>query len=876
MAERATLPRGDVTFVFTDIEGSTKLFHELGDVYVDVLDTHNAVIRAAIAAHDGVEVKTEGDAFFVAFADPAAGVAACLDMQRELAGTTWPHGRPVRVRVGVHTGAVLVIDDDYVGLSVHEAARISAAAHGGQVLVSEETAARLDGLLPPAAGLRDLGRHALKDFPQVRRLFQLTHPELVAAFPAPRTLTARGHNLAAQPTSFVGRDDELAELQRLLVGDARLVTLTGPGGIGKSRLAIEAGWSLLSWFREGVWFVGLAAVRRPEAIVLAINDALGLADQPGISAFDVLRARLSSGPTLLVVDNFEQVLDGATVVSDLLGACPELRVLATSRERLRLRGEHQIALDPLALPNDRESDPAAAEATSAVRLFAQRAKAARSAFAVDASNINDVVSICRRLDGVPLALELAAARVTDFDTPELAARLAAALDVLTEGERDLPARQQSIRSTIGWSYDLLQLDQQQLLELASVFAGGFDLTALTSVAALAEGDARRVADSLVEKNLVRAAMPVEGEAPRWWLLEAIRQYAAEQLELNQARADGARQNHTAAFLALASAAETELTGPTQLEWLARLERDHDNLRLALERGANAERLRLCAALVRFWSFRGHWTEGRAWLERAVSIDGPVSDRLLVLLGAGHLAEQQGDLELAQSRFDTGVAAAAEVGDAGMGAQFLNQLGRTLMRGSQVTEAVATYRRALNLAETTEEDRLVGLVLQNLGMALASLAESTGGAFDDAIAALADAADRFARAGDHRELATVQFNRALIAAKLDHLDDARVAGQRTLEAAEVAGNPRLSSEAHRLLALVAEAENQIELAREHFVAALKIQEDLGDRFGAATILHLLSRVTPGEDGVELARRAASIYREVGQTEYAEAIEGALNA
>ncbi len=614
------MPSGTVTFVFTDIEGSTKLFHELGDNYITVLEEHHAILRTAIEAHAGVEIKTEGDAFFVAFEGVAQAVLACRDAQLGLAAHPFSHGRPVRVRIGIHVGDVAIVDDDYVGLSVHEAARIAGAAHGGQILVSEDVvraAGSIDGV-----AFHDLGRHVLKDFPDPRHLFQVTAAGLDSVFEAPRTLTARSHNLPASPTELIGRTSELREIQRVLVGGSRLVSITGGGGFGKSRLAIEAGWSLLSWFREGVWFVPLATVTEEADIVPTINRVLNIPDEPGSEPIELLVARLNKGPTLLVLDNLEQLGDGVVFIADLLAACPSLAVLATSRERLRLRGETELAIDGL-------------QPDEALALFAERAEANNPCVPLDTpEQIAAMTELAAKLDGLPLALELAAARVRDEPPTALVGQLDRSLELLTEGERDLPARQRTLRSTIAWSHDLLDTDERRTFELLALFAGGVPLPAFAAVArAVGVDDAgiEIVLDRLVDKALVRKA-EVRGphDPRRWWLLETIRQFAAERLSGREEHLRIGRAAHARWFAEWMADGAPSLDQATRFDLVAR---DIDNLRLALA-AETGGRARLAANLSPFWEVRGHWHEGLRWLSSVIGTSD--DERCLVLLARARL------------------------------------------------------------------------------------------------------------------------------------------------------------------------------------------------------------------------------------------------
>jgi class 3 adenylate cyclase len=467
----AGLPTGTVTFLFSDIEGSTRLLQTLGDRYVAVLDEHAAILRRAVAGAGGVEVSTEGDSFFVAFASPQAAVRAAVATQRGLAAHDWPPGRPVRVRMGLHTGEGVLGGDNYVGLDVHRAARIAGAAHGGQVLVSDATRALVDHGLPDGASLRDLGEHRLKDIALPERLHDLVIEGLRADFPPPRTLDARRDNLPVQLTSFVGRNEEIAEVRRLL-GRTRLLTLSGPGGVGKTRLALQVAAELLAGFGDGAFFVDLSSVTDPALVPSVVAQVLGVPEVAGRPILEAVRDRLRNQELLLVVDNFEQVVEAAPLLEELLTAAPALKVLVTSRVVLSLRGEQEYVVPPLELPDpERLPDLPALGRVEAVRLFTERAQAVRPGFRLTEENAPAVAEICARLDGLPLAIELAATRTQVLSPEQLLARLQQRLALLTSGARTLPERQRTLRAAIAWSYDLLEAAERRLLARLSVFSG---------------------------------------------------------------------------------------------------------------------------------------------------------------------------------------------------------------------------------------------------------------------------------------------------------------------------------------------------------------------------------------------------------------------
>jgi predicted ATPase/class 3 adenylate cyclase len=605
-----------LAFLFTDIEGSTALLGRLGeDVYARVLAGHHALIRSALVAFDGSEVGTEGDAFFAVFSSPRACVAAVLQMQQALQGHAWPGGEQVRVRMGIHCGEAARTETGLVGLEVHRAARVAAVAYGGQVLVSEAAAVLVRDGLPPGAALASLGSHRLKDLGRPEQIFQLRAAGLQAEFPPLRSLgnPALPNNLPAQLSAFIGRDREVAEV-RALVESARLVTLTGAGGCGKTRLALQVAAELLDGSGDGVWLAELAAVTDEDAVPAAICHALLLTVHPGRPALEALLDALAAQDVLIVVDNCEHLIGGCAKTAEAIGRqCPRVHLLATSREPLGIGGETIYRVPSLSLPGPDGSAALAAGSSDAVALFAERARAHGVVLDVDGQAGPLVVSVCRRLDGMPLAIELAAARLRSMSLSELGDRLDQRFRLLTGGSRTALERQQTLRAAVGWSYSLLTGAERVLLARLSVFAGGFALDAAESVCGFGDLDVLEVADllgSLVDKSLV-VAEPA-GAGLRYRLLETIRLFAAERLvetgDGGEAAAVAAA--HYAHFLAVAEAAAGYLTGPEQAKWLARLDADLANLRRAA--GYAAGRPDGTALVLRLGAALGH----RYWMARS--------------------------------------------------------------------------------------------------------------------------------------------------------------------------------------------------------------------------------------------------------------------
>ncbi len=618
------LPTGIVTFLFTDIEGSTRLIERLGPQYRDVQVVHDALVRSAIRVGEGLEVGTQGDAFFAVFRSPLGAIRAAVQAQREISTTPWPAGADVRVRIGLHTGEGILGGDDYLGLDVNRTARIAAAAHGGQILLSDATRTLVDRGMPPGTRLEDLGRHRLKDLGQPEHLYQLTVDGLDGEFPPPHTLDARPTNLPAQLTRFIGRSADIATIRGLL-GEDRLVTLTGPGGSGKTRLALQCAAELLVDVRDGVFFVDLSPLTDADLVAQSIADALRLRAAPGGGSLDVLVEHLQGKDLLLVLDNFEHVLDaGPAVLEPLLRASPAVRALVTSRVPLHLYGEREYPVPPLESPDlDRVRTPESLVRFEAVALFAERAAAVKPGFRVTTRNARTVAEITVRLDGLPLAIELAASRVKLLSPDRLLQRLERRLPVLVSQDRNVPERQRTLRRTIEWSYDLLDVTERRMFARLTVFAGGADLEAVEAVAnPTAELGLDTLAGlaSLVDKNLVRVADSHDGDT-RFTMLETIREFGLERLaESNEAPT--IRRRHAEHWAEVGERTSAGLFGSGQPSSTRRLEDDLDNFRSALGWVLGAGEadlgLRLGAALREFGRGGGHVREGLRWLRELLA------------------------------------------------------------------------------------------------------------------------------------------------------------------------------------------------------------------------------------------------------------------
>jgi predicted ATPase/class 3 adenylate cyclase len=759
------LPSGTVTFLFTDIEGSTARWEQHPEAMRVALARHDALIRSAIVRHNGSVVKTIGDAFHAAFARPAEALAAALEAQRRLQAEPWDDIGTLRVRMGLHTGTAEERDGDYYGPTVNRAARLADVGHGGQVLLSQATYELVGHPPPDGTIVRALGEYRLKDLVHPERIYQLVVPGLPSRFPPLRTLDARPNNLPIHPTALLGRERQVADACALLQEGARCVTLTGPGGTGKTRLGLQIAAELLHEYEHGVFFVELASISDPELVPSVIAQALGVRDLGARSVPDLLREYLSGRVVLLVLDNFEQILPSASLVADLLAVSPGLKVLVTSREPLRLRGEQEYPVPPLALPDTRQPiTPESVARSSAVALFVQRAMAIRPDFVVSAEHAPAIAEICSRLDGLPLAIELAAARVRMLTPQEMARRLERRLPLLVGGARDLPTRQQTLRDTIAWSHDLLDGQERRLLRRLAVFVGTWTLDA-AEVVCNADGDLDVLGslESLVSKSLVKQSEDERGVS-RFSMLETIREYGLEQLEA-RGEADLTRSRHAAYFLALAEEAAPKLLDRGQLAWLRRLDAAHDDFRAVLRWSLDPQTddtvgLRLVGALGWFWFLRGFAAEGNGWVTAVLALPGaaaPTVARAQALHAASVMANMQDDYaaereygrasvaifqahgnlqgagrslteqaiadmneardDVAQALLDTSVALARESGDRWGLCFSLSQLGGVARSTGRYAEARARLTESAAIARELGDRFLLGLALAGLARVL---------------------------------------------------------------------------------------------------------------------------------------------------------------
>lgn len=761
------LPTGTVTFFLTDVEGSTRLIQRLGEGHREVLERHARLLRRAVADAGGIEVGERGDGFLFVFARAPDAVRAAAAAQRALAGAPWPPEGAVRVRMGLHTGEGVLGGDNYMGLDVNRAARIAAAGHGGQVLLSEATAALVRGSLPQELALRDLGRHRLKDLPQPEPLFQLVLPGLPADFPPPRSLGSAPVRLPQQLTSFVGRERELRQVLQELAA-FRLLTLTGPGGTGKTRLSLQAAAEAAPAFPDGVFFVPLDTLTDPALLAPTVLSSLELPQVSGDPVAALLE-HLRPRRMLLVLDNFEQILAAGPQVVDWLREAPGLKVLVSSRAPLRVSGEREYPVPPLEVPVlSPGADPRELARSEAVALFVARAAAARPDFGLTEGNARTVAQIAARLDGLPLAIELAAARVRLFPPEAILARLSSRLTFLTGGARDLPARQQTLRGAVTWSYDLLEEPARRLFRRLSVFVGGAALPQVEAVCGPAKELGMEPLDglaALVEHSLVRQTHSA-GE-PRFSMLETIRDAACDLLAASGEQ-ELLQERHLAAYLALAEAAEPHLTRQGRCGWLDRLEEEVGNLRTALGRALAAAQpaagagpaLRLVAALWRFWQMRGHIREGRERTAEALRLagaaEGPLSTaethaRIRALWAAGGMAYWQADIDATKAAYAEALELSRRLADPRILAVSLYNAAFPVAFTNGLEQAQRLLDESLAIARRLGDRDLVGELLWGMGTIHWAAGRQQEGEpwYDEALKVLAGSGAVFTVAWAHR-------------------------------------------------------------------------------------------------------------------------------
>ena len=757
-------PSGTITLLFTDIEGSTDLVRHLGDSrYARVLTEHRRLLRSICRRDGGEEIGHQGDGLFVAFACVEDAVSAAVAAQRAILEHAWPDGIVPRVRMGIHTGEPASEAGELVGLDLHRAARICAAGHGGQILVSAATATLIESDPAAQIGLRSLGSHRLRDLPQPEKIFQALHPDLPDNFPPLRSADAAPNNLPARESSFVGRDRELAEIRRLLF-TTNILTLTGIGGSGKTRLAIEAAAGLVETLPDGAWSVELGALAAGDLVFNTVASTLNVRAGPASTLEETLLEYLRSRTLLLILDNCEHLAAAcATFVGAVTRSCPNVRVLATSREALNVPGEVVWHVPSLSIPATDGVSLDELTDYEAPRLFIERAAAIRPGFALTSRDARAVAAICRRLDGIPLAIELAAARVPVLSVEQIAARLDERFRLLTGGSRTAAPRQRTLRGALDWSYDLLSANERALLRRLAVFAGGWTLEGCEAVCGGDGVEASDVLDlltQLISKSL--ALMETPGDQVRYRMLETVREYGAERLvEANESAA--IRTRHRDWYLGMAEQAEAALGGADQVTWLRRLQAEYDNLRAALEwsragEGSADAGMRLAWGLWQFWYVRGDFSEGRMWLETMLRRHrGRDVLRAKVLREAGFLAWRQGDYSAAADLGAEGLAIFRDLGDVpGMGGA-LYLLGNVAFYQGDLGRAKTLHSESLALRRQAGDRRRIAISLNVLG----EVARAEGD-YRTARAAYEESLALAREAGDQRGAATATGNLGYVA------------------------------------------------------------------------------------------------------------------
>jgi predicted ATPase/class 3 adenylate cyclase/uncharacterized protein HemY len=719
------MPSGTVTFLFTDIEGSTRMWDQYPEAMQSALARHDGLMRQIIETHSGHVFKIVGDGMYAAFPVATSALEAALAAQLALGSESWPDPIVIKVRMALHTGTAEMRDGDYFGGTLNRVSRLLSAGHGGQVLVSRVTQELLQDEQTGEWSLVSLGEHRLRDLNRAEMIFQALHRQLPGEFPSLKSLDSPEfpNNLPIQLTSFIGREKEIGEIGTLLE-KSNLVTLTGSGGAGKTRLSVQVAANALERFPDGVWQVELASISEGRLVAPTVAKFLGVAEQVGITIEQKLVRDMKEKRLLLLLDNCEHLLGScAELCSNLLRGCPDLKIIATSREPLGIWGEQGYRVPSLTMPDPKQSvSMKTATEFESVRLLIDRATLVRPEFAATEQNAAALVQICSRLDGIPLAIELAAARVRSMSAEDINARLDNRFRLLTSGARNALPRQQTLRALIDWSYELLTEPERKFLTRLSVFAGGWTLEMAERICTsdgIDEWDVLDLLSGLIDKSLV-ASEDVSG-AGRYRLLETVRQYAAERMEAGDDRGR-VKSRHRDAFLAFAEEAEPQLTGPQQQEWLDRVEREHDNLRVALNwcaedpQGAEPG-LRISGALQRFWSTRGHLSEGREHLSRALAsspASAPSPSRARALVGLGRLSWLQGDYAPAQSSFHEALKLRRDLGDESGAAYALLNLGNVACDQGHFDDARTFNDECLALYRGLDDRSGIANALGNLG------------------------------------------------------------------------------------------------------------------------------------------------------------------
>jgi predicted ATPase/class 3 adenylate cyclase len=862
------------SFLFTDIEGSTRLWERVPMAMPQALRLHDRLLQETVSAHGGTVFKTVGDAICAVFPSPAQAVLAAVEAQRRLTGAAWHElGLPeqIRVRMAIHAGEVQEHDGDFAGPVLNRLARLLAAGHGGQVLIAGPVAEQVRGTLPKHVELRDLGERRLRDVPGTERIVQLAIEGLPSTFPPLRTLETIAHNLPIAPTPCIGREEELRQLRAHFPRSAsRLVTLLGPGGIGKTRLALQAATDLLDEFPDGVWFVDLTPVREAGLVAGTVIRSLGIREEAGRSAEETLLAWLEQRELLLVLDNCEQAIEEvAHMAAGVLRDAPRVRMLATSRAPLGVWGEQRMPVEPLALPQDkREPDYQHIQETASVQLFVARARAVRPAFALSAANAPHVAAICRRVDGIPLALELAAARVTVLSPEALKERLDLLLPILRSGARDAPERHQTLRDAIRWSYELLSPGEQTVFRGLAVFAGGWSLSAAAAVLGHdLEADLLDVLESLAAQSLIRAE-PGEYEEPRFSMLETIRAFAMERLAETGEEARF-RNLHAGFFLRMAEEAAPWLVGgEQQYAWMRQIDLEYGNLRAAvtwwLSEGQAAMALQLCANIWHYWSIRGSVFEGLHWLREALdhAVESTPELRARALRKLGNLSIDVGDTQTARTLYEESLALERDHGNVVGIAESLTNLGMVANMQGRYGEDIQLLEESRRLWNEIGDIRGEAVTLHNLAIAARDQGDLT-----QARNLYHELLSLQRQLGDAAGMGWSWLFMGKVERDLGNIDDSEKLANRALEVFQIHEDESGIAYALNGVATAAFDRRKLAEARSLHRQARTMHERRGDRTGIAQSLEGLAFVAfaSGEpiESVKLLSEAAAIRDEVGE-------------
>ena len=855
------MPTGTVTIIFTDIEGHTKMWEQMGDDFMPILEEHNNILRSATAKYNGYEVKTEGDAFMLAFAKASDAVQCAVEAQIALANHPWPEDiGKIRVRMGMHTGEPQVVGNDYFGSPVIRASRISSAGHGGQTLISVATRELVLEELPEEIEFLDLGLHRLKDLGREERIFQVNHPSLPQDFPPLRTLDIIPNNLPVQLTSFIGREAEIRNLSEILGREqVRLVTLTGAGGIGKTRLSIQVAAEQFERFPDGVWFVSLASLTDPEYVITEIASVLSIQLQPQVDPKKQVIDYLSQKRLLLVLDNFEHLPEATSLVNDLLRGASSLRCLVTSRELLQIPGEQSFSVPPLSSPSE-DADVETLSQYESVILFIERAQAVKPDFELTAENAAAISAICHRLDGIPLAIELAAARVRGMTVQQVYERLSRQFEFLSTRSRVVPSRHRTLKAAIDWSYDLLAPDEQQLFAQLSVFSGGFFLEAAEEICDVP--DVFELLFSLQDKSLLTVSEVME--QTRYGMLEPLREYAKEKL-LESLEFEKA---HAEYYLRVAQNHDQKLGGAEQSLALSSMAQELDNFRAAMNFAFDLGEWKLLGelgvALSLFFYIRGLWSEGIQRLRQAEEALRRLFDKALLAKiqhGLGRFYQFQGDYEIARNLYTESLQIKRGLGEKQGIADSLNNLGIIAVEQGDYNEARQFLTESLQIQRKLGNKWGIADSLNNLGL----IAEKQGD-YDEARRLYSGGLQIYRELGEKWGIASSLNNLGLIADNQGAYDEAKQLHTESLQIKRELGDKRGIAISLNNLGNIAKNQGAYNEAKQFYTESLQIYRELGDKRGISVVLSNLGNIAKNQGAYNEARQlhaeSLQIKRELG--------------